>query len=111
MTDQQPAEVSPNGVRFCSSCQSSQHSAGGVWVVINKGKNRRWRCVTCQSACRSGYANKKSEPRRLNDDKQEGELSYNSRKVKALEKSLKRKPTWQEILGEIDKYGVKKRGV
>jgi hypothetical protein len=39
---------------------------------------------------------------RLNDE--EGELSYNSRKVKALEKSLKRKPTWQEMLAEIDEY-------
>lgn len=34
----------------------------------------------------------------------EGELSYNSRKVKELEKSLKRKPTWQEMLAEIDEY-------
>jgi hypothetical protein len=41
---------------------------------------------------------------RLNDEENEGELSYYSRKVKTLEKSLKRKPTWQEMLGEIDKY-------
>lgn len=35
---------------------------------------------------------------------EEGELSYNSRKVMELEKSLGRKPTWQEMLAEIDEY-------
>ena len=30
--------------RFCTSCQTVQHSAGGYWVVFNKGKNRRRAC-------------------------------------------------------------------
>jgi hypothetical protein len=35
------------GTRWCSHCRHRRQAAGGVWKLLNQGKNRRWQCATC----------------------------------------------------------------
>lgn len=35
------------GTRWCSHCRDRRPSEGGIWKVINGGKNRRWQCASC----------------------------------------------------------------
>lgn len=35
--------------RFCTCHQAMMPIAGGLWIVSNKGKNRRWICANCRA--------------------------------------------------------------
>ena len=44
---EQPQDHSLNGTRFCSSCMWTQAIAGGVYILTQKGRGRRWKCAEC----------------------------------------------------------------
>jgi hypothetical protein len=44
----EPQDHSLNGIRFCSSCMTTKHVIGGTYILINKGKGRRWKCADCR---------------------------------------------------------------
>ena len=34
--------------KWCSNCQAYKNTAGGVYILMNKGKQRRWKCAACK---------------------------------------------------------------
>jgi hypothetical protein len=44
----EPQDYSLNGTRFCSSCRLVKHVIGGTYIIVNKGKSRRWKCADCR---------------------------------------------------------------
>ena len=34
--------------RWCSHCQAHKPPAGGVYILMNKGKQKRWKCAVCK---------------------------------------------------------------
>jgi hypothetical protein len=34
--------------KWCSNCQAHKNTAGGVYIPINKGKQKRWKCEACK---------------------------------------------------------------
>ena len=34
--------------KWCSHCQAHKNTAGGVYILMNKGKQRRWKCAACK---------------------------------------------------------------
>jgi hypothetical protein len=44
----EPQDYSLNGTRFCSSCRSTKDVIGGTYIIVNKGKSRRWKCAECR---------------------------------------------------------------
>ena len=41
------AEVNATGKRYCTNCNSTRPAEGGVWKILNNGRNRRWKCQSC----------------------------------------------------------------
>ena len=33
--------------RWCSHCQAHKNTVGGVYILMNKGKQCRWKCAAC----------------------------------------------------------------
>jgi hypothetical protein len=43
----EPQDYSLNGTRFCGSCRLVKNVIGGTYIIVNKGKGRRWKCADC----------------------------------------------------------------
>lgn len=50
------ADRTISGQMFCSHCQARRPSAGGIWKIVNNGKNRRWKCSDCVARAKARAA-------------------------------------------------------
>ena len=44
----EPQDYSLNGTRFCASCMWTKNVIGGMYIIVNKGRGRRWKCADCR---------------------------------------------------------------
>ncbi len=51
------AATSITGELFCRSCNANRKVInGGVWILTNNGRNRRWKCQSCVNAAKTRAA-------------------------------------------------------
>ena len=50
-----PQDYSLNGTRFCGGCRFMKHVIGGTYIIVNKGKSRRWKCADCRQLAKERH--------------------------------------------------------